>query len=75
MAQISGNINAEGIISNNAGSLGTQINDTITITEFKNKNNNLNILRILQKRINGGTSWNSASTRIQQITDITKILV
>ena len=71
MAQISGNINAEGIISNNAGSLGTQINDTITITEFKNKNNNLNILRILQKRINGGTSWNSASTRIQQITDIT----
>lgn len=49
MAQINGNINAEGIISNNAGSLGIQINDTITITEFKNRNSNLNILKILQK--------------------------
>lgn len=72
MTQINGNLNVEGIISNNAGSLGTKINDTKTITEFKNKNNNLNILRILQKRnLNGGASWTSASTRIQQITDIT----
>ena len=69
--QVNGYINATDIISNNTGTLGPSQGDEKVLLDLSNVNNNLNKLKISNIRETNGTTWDSTSTRIQQVTDIT----
>jgi len=62
----------DGVIYNNIGNLTTSENDIKMLYEFKSSNGNINYLRMLQKRNNEGNDWTTASTIIQNVTDITE---
>ena len=69
--QVNGYINATDIISNNTGTLGPSKGDEKVLLDLSNVNNNLNKLKISNIRETNGAAWDSTSTRIQQVTDIT----
>lgn len=53
------------------GALGGTLNDTQLLASFKNTNSNTNRISIVQTRDSAGTTWTTANTRIQAITDST----
>ena len=69
--QVNGTVNANDTISNNTGTLGLSQCDEKVLLDLSNVNNNLNKLKISNIRETNGTTWDSTSTRIQQVTDIT----
>ena len=54
-----------------AGALGTTSSNTTNILSLYNTNSNANYLNFLQIRNANGTDWNTATTRIQEVTDVT----
>ncbi|MCL4427044.1 hypothetical protein M1534_01640, partial [Patescibacteria group bacterium] len=54
-----------------AGALGTTSSNTANILSLYNTNSNANYLNFLQIRNANGTDWNTATTRIQEVTDVT----
>ena len=58
-------------LSVNAGSLGTIANNTLDLAVFYNTNSNSNHLRFFQLRNSAGTGWETSTTRLQIVTDVT----
>jgi hypothetical protein len=51
--------------------LGTSLNNTTDLLSLYNGNSNTNYLNFEQIRTTAGTSWTTATTRIQEVTDAT----
>jgi len=54
-----------------AGNLGTTSGNTVNLLEIYNGNGNANYLRIFQYRNTNGLYWDTSTTRIQNVTDVT----
>ena len=53
------------------GALGTTSGTTLNYLGFQSTNSNTNTLQLLENRFANGTDWTTASTRMQNITDVT----
>jgi len=53
------------------GSLGTTAGNTLKKMQFFSTNSNSSYLRVFENRDVNGTDWTTASTRIQQVIDVT----
>lgn len=62
---------ANGYISIRGNTLGTTASSVTTLLNLFNGNNNVNNLNIVQIRTADGSTWDTATTRIQNVTDIT----
>jgi len=51
--------------------LGTTLNNTTNLLSLINTNSNVNYLNFQQIRTTAGSSWTTATTRIQNVTDVT----
>jgi hypothetical protein len=53
------------------GALGTSVGTVLNYLGFESTNTNTNTLQLLETRFASGSDWTTASTRIQNITDVT----
>jgi hypothetical protein len=69
---VNGNFNANGTNIMNGGILGQNAGNEVVINKFRNNNGNNSDLTVLSVRHSNGSDWNSATSRIQQVTDNVK---
>ena len=58
-------------VTANGAALGTTLNNTTNLLSLHNNNSNANYLNFEQIRTTAGTDWTTATTRIQEVTDVT----